>query len=454
MTSPAVETVLPHYADGHPAADHQPAARPEPCQGDILELLHEVSSEIASILDREELLRRVAELVKPLIDYQLFGVFLWDEAGGRLRCVVSVHWDGCQSYKLDLDLGQGLVGTAAAERRPVRVGDVRTEPRFVDCGDDQVRSEMALPLLVKGRLIGVLDLESYHKDAFRGADERLLATLADNLAIALENAALYERLKTEEQALAADLRTAREMQRVLLPRRTPWLPGLQTAVAYCPARHLGGDLYDFLSFGDNRTAIAVGDVAGKGTSAALYAALALGHLRGYAAENACDPACILAYLNEELRQLRDGNRFLALAFAVFDRTENTLTIGNSGVPYPYLLRDGEVEEIHVRGLPVGLMADVAYEPVTLRLRAGDVVVFTTDGIDEGMDFDDEPFGGDRVGETLRRLASGSARDIADGLLAASDRHLGGRDPSDDRTVVALKVTDCRGCPAKRPETSA
>jgi phosphoserine phosphatase RsbU/P len=450
MTAPAAETSLPHYAEKHPAADHPVGPRSQPCQADVLELFHEVSSEIVSILDREELLCRVAELVKPLIDYQLFGVFLWDEAAGRLECAVSVHWDGCQSYKLDLDLGQGLVGTAAAERRPIRVGDVRAEPRFVNCGDQQVRSELALPLLVKGRLIGVLDLESYHKDAFRGSDERLLATLADNLAIALENAALYERLKSEEQALAADLQTAREMQRVLLPRRTPWLPGLQTAVAYCPARHLGGDLYDFLSFGADRTAIAVGDVAGKGTGAALYGTLAVGHLRGYAAENACDPACILGYLNEELRQLRDGNRFLALAFAVYDRTENTLTIANSGVPYPYLLRGGEVEEIQVRGVPVGVMADVVYEPVTLHLQPGDVVVFTTDGIDEALDGDDEPFGGDQVAAALRRLASGSARDIADGLLAASDLHLGGRDASDDRTVVALKITDCRCARPSRP----
>ncbi|MEE8523746.1 MAG: GAF domain-containing SpoIIE family protein phosphatase [Thermoanaerobaculia bacterium] len=453
MTTPAIETPLPHYADKHPAAKRRAPPRPSPCPGDLLELLHEASREIASILDREELLRRIAELVKPLIDYQLFGVFLWDEDAARLESVVSVHWDGCQSYKRDLDLGEGLVGTAAAERRPVRVGDVRGEPRYVNCGDHEVRSELALPLLVKGRLIGVLDLESYHQDAFRDDDERLLATLADNLAIALDNAVLYQRLKADEQALATDLETAREMQRVLLPRRTPWLPGLQTAVAYCPARHLGGDLYDFLSFGDNRTAIAVGDVAGKGTGAALYATLAVGHLRGYVSENACDPVCILGYLNDELRQLRDGNRFLALAFAVYDRVESTLTIGNSGVPYPYLLRGGEVEEIQVRGVPVGLMADVVYEPVTLDLQPGDTVVFTTDGIDEGLDTDDEPFGGERVVESLRRLAPGSASDIADGLLAASDRHLGGRDASDDRTVVVLKFTDC--CctsTAKRPAT--
>ncbi len=454
MTAPAAEITLPHYADKHPAAEPRTATRPNPCQGDLLQLLHEVSSEIASILDREELLQRVAELVKPLIDYQLFGVFLWDENAGRLQSVVSVHWDGCQSYKRDLDLGEGLVGTAAAERRPVRVGDVRSEPRYVSCGDLEVRSELALPMLVKGRLIGVLDLESYHRDAFRGDDERLLATLADSLAIALDNAALYERLKADERALSADLETAREMQRVLLPRRTPWLPGLQTAVAYCPARHLGGDLYDFLSFGENRTAIAVGDVAGKGAGAALYGTLAVGHLRGYAAENACDPACILSYLNEELRQLPDHGRFLALAFAVYDRSENTLTIGNSGAPYPYLLRNGEVEEIHVKGVPVGLMPDVVYEPVTLHLEPGDVVVFTTDGIDEALDSEDEFFGGERVAATLRQLASGSAREIADGLLAASDRHLGGLDPSDDRTVVALKVTDCRCKLSSNPATAS
>ena len=377
--------------------------------------------------------------------------------------MVSVHWDGCQSYKLDLDLGQGLVGTAAAERRPVRVGDVRTEPRFVDCGDDQVRSEMALPLLVKGRLIGVLDLESYHKDAFRGADERLLATLADNLAIALENAALYERLKTEEQALAADLRTAREMQRVLLPRRTPWLPGLQTAVAYCPARHLGGDLYDFLSFGDNRTAIAVGDVAGKGTPAALYGSLAIGSLRERAsaanAEGCCfAPSRVLAELNTTLHHLGIGNRFLAMAFALYDTEARTMLIANSGLPHPYLVRrDGSVEAVVAEGVPLGLLPDRRYDDLSLALAPGEALIICSDGVEESLGAKGEEFGRDRVEASIgRHWRGGSARSLAQALLDDSASY-GAEDDGDDRTIVVLKLTGgaaASGGTEKPPEAAA
>ncbi len=418
----------------------EPERRADPHRLEDLELLHEVSRELASILDRHQLLERVAESIKRFIDYQLFSVVLWDDDENRLESVHSVRWNGCTAKKFGVAAGKGLIGAAAELRQPVRVGDVRLDERYLNCGDDAVRSELALPLLIQGRLIGVLDLESYHGNAFSAEDERLLMTLAANVAVALENAALYERVRADERRLAADLETAREMQRTLLPRTTPWVPGLQTAVAYSPARHLGGDLYDFLSYGEGRTAVAVGDVAGKGTSAALYGSLAIGLLRGYMAENRCEPSCVLTHLNDELHQLQADKRFLALAFAVFDSDDLSLKVANSGLPYPLLLRAGEVREIEAAGVPVGAMANPGYRHLELQLEPGDVVVFTSDGIDECRGPTDEPFGAERVRRTLESLAGGSARDVADGLLAATEAHLCGQcEPSDDRTVVVLRV---------------
>ncbi|MCP3963552.1 MAG: SpoIIE family protein phosphatase [bacterium] len=421
------------------------AERSSPRDGRNLELLHEVSREVASILDREQLLQRVAELIKQLIDYQLFSVMLWDEDEQRLESVLSVRWNGCTSNKFSVDSARGLIGAAAALRRPIRVADVRQDPRYVNCGDDAVRSELTLPMLIKDRLIGVLDFESYQRDAFCADNERLLMTLASNIAVALENAALYERVKDDERRLAADLETAREMQRFLLPRTTPWLPGLQTAVAYAPARHLGGDLFDFLPYGEGRTAIAVGDVAGKGTSAALYGSLAIGLLRGYMSDNRCDPSCVLGYLNEELRLLQAEKRFLALTFAIYDRGPSTLTVANSGLPYPLLVRAGEVREIEISGLPLGSMAATDYRHIEIELEAGDVVVFASDGIEECLDPDGEPFGEERVRRALLDLRHGSAQEVADGLLAATDGHMCGKcEASDDRTVVVLRVGDAAG----------
>ena len=323
------------------------------------------------------------------------------------------------------------------------MGDVRRDGRYVDCGDPNVRSELVLPLLIEDRLIGVLDLESDRPDAFSEDHERVLATLAGGVAVALENAALYQRVKEDERRLAADLQTAREMQRFLLPRTTPWVPGLQTAVAYSPARHLGGDLYDFLSYGEGRTAVAVGDVAGKGTSAALYGALAIGLLRGYMSDNRCEPSCVLDYLNEELRQLQAEKRFLALLFAIYDSRTRVLSIANAGLPYPQLLRGAEIREIEAAGVPLGAMAAPDYSDLELELEAGDVVVFASDGISECLDAAGVPFGDERVRSTLAALVSAPAQRIADGLLAATERHLCGQcEPSDDRTVVVLRVWQC------------
>ena len=429
----------------------EPALRPEPVTRHYsaeashihnLELLYEVSRELVSILDRKELVERIAELIKGLIDYNRFSVLLWDDATRRLESIHSVRWGGCQGRQFGVGEGRGLLGTAIASKRSIRVSDVRSDPRYVNCGDDNVRSELVLPLLIKDRLIGALDFESYHNDAFSEGDERLLATLASSIAIALENAALYERVRADERQLAAELQTAREMQRFLLPRTTPWLPGLQTAVAYSPARDLGGDLYDFLSYGEGRTAIAVGDVAGKGTSAALYGSLAIGLLRGYMSDNRCKPSCVLGYLNEELRQLQAEKRFLAMAFAVYDHPAKTLTVANAGLPYPLLIRGGEIREIETGSLPVGAMAATEYTQLELQLEPGDVIVFATDGIDECRNIAGEAFGFERLHQTLLDSATASAKKIAEGLLAATEGHLAGQcEPSDDRTVVVLRVGD-------------
>ena len=409
-------------------------------QTQTLSALHEASRELTAILDRRELLRRLGEIVRRQIDYSVFNVLLWDSDEQLLRSIFSVG-PGCALEHHVLALGQGICGTAAALRQAVRVPNVELDPRFESCGNVDTRSELAVPLVFKERLVGVLDLESQSYNAFCEDDERFLSTLASYVAIALENAGLYERLRDDEQRLALDLDTARGIQKYLLPKKTPWVPGLQLAVAYSPARHLGGDVYDVLAYGTDRTAIAIGDVAGKGTAAALYGSLVIGMLRGYATEKCDTPVEVLTYLNAELGQLEIEHRFVALTYAVFDRRRRTLTVANAGLPYPYLLRGGEIEEIAVAGVPVGGMKAPEYRQTEVALEEGDVIFLASDGIEELRDGGHEAFGTERLREILRELAGGSANEIADGVMAATNRFLGaGREASDDRTIVVLKVT--------------
>jgi phosphoserine phosphatase RsbU/P len=417
-----------------------------PEQANTLSLLYEVSREITSILDREELLRRVAQRVKKLVNYHVFSVMLWNEKTQHLESAFAMRYDDSIPLRMRIPLHQGLTGAAAGQRRAVRVPDTLADPRFLGCEVETgvaVRSELVVPLLMQDRLIGVLDLESAQTHAFTAEHERMLATLASYVAIALENARLYEEARETERRLHDDLATAREIQRQLLPSGARGVPGLDLAAGYCSARELGGDFYDFLPYGKGRLAVALGDVSGKGTAAALFGSLAIGTMREHVAEHPCPPPEMLALLNRRLHGAHLDSRFIAMAFAVYDAGERLLTLANAGAPYPILARDGEVQQIRAAGVPLGLFPDTEYDEVAIDLRPGDVVLFASDGILESENAEQQEFGFARLKSILNKVSPRqSASEICDLVLDATDRYSGGGfSPADDRTLLVLRVTD-------------
>ena len=415
-----------------------------PEQASTLSLLYEVSREITSILDREELLRRVAHRVKKLVNYHVFSVMLWNENTQLLESVFGMRYGDAIPSRFTLPLHQGITGISAGERRTIRVADTLNDPRYIQCETGVVvRSELVVPLLLQDRLIGVLDLESTDPNAFTAEHERMLATLGSYIAIALENARLYEEARESERRLQTDLATAREIQRGLLPTGAREVPGLELAAAYAPARELGGDFYDFLPYGQGRLAMALGDVSGKGTAAALFASLAIGIVREHIVEHPCPPAEMLRMLNSRLYSAHFDSRFIATLFSVYDASTRRLTISNGGGPYPLLVRDGAVQSVRVAGIPLGLFPDTQYDEVTLELVPGDTVLFASDGILEAFNADLEEFGADRLDAVLSSVSPDqSAEDIAALILAATDDYSGaGVIPSDDRTLLVLRVTD-------------
>ena len=407
----------------------------------LMRFLAQSAEDLNSTLKLEEVFRKIGERIQSVIDCQLFAVLLWSEEGQLLEHSYSLRYGEPLVPEGGLRLGQGIGGRAAALRRPVLVPDVSQDPHYVRVRHPEVeiRSELAVPLILKGRLIGVLDLESTELDAFTRQHETMLLALASHVAVALENARLYEKLLREEQSLERDLETAREIQKGLLPV-APKDAGLDIGTAYTPARTLGGDFFDFLSYGEGQLAVAVGDVAGKATPAALYGSLAVGLLRGYVVQHPRRPAEMLQHLNEALRRPNLDNRFVAMAFGVYDRGERTLTLANAGFTRPFLVRNGTVESIMVEGVPLGLLPGIRYEEVSLELLGGDVVVFCSDGVQDCADAEGIPIRGDRLAELLAQLSTLPARRIAQGILRTTDLYLGERsDPPDDRTVVVLKV---------------
>ncbi len=418
-----------------------------PEQAKTLMLLYEVSRELTSILDREELLRRVAERVRKIVDYDVFSVMVWNEQAQLLESVFAMCCNDALPARLRLPLHQGLTGTAAGERRVLRINDVTEDPRYIRCDTGvEARSELVVPLLIQDRLIGVLDLESAKPHAFTMEHERMLSTLGSYVAIALENARLYEEARENERRLSSDLDTAREIQRQLLPTGAREVPGLDLAAAYVPARELGGDFYDFLPYGEGRLALTLGDVSGKGTAAALYGSLAIGTVREIVVDHVCEPATMLAMLNQRLHAARLDSRFIAMLFAIYDAPTRRLTLSNAGGPYPLLVRNGQVEVIRLEGVPLGLLPETHYDEITVVLQPGDIVLFASDGILETENSTQEEFGPHRLASLLSLLSpADSARAIAEQILAATDGHSGpGAAPRDDRTLVVLRVTDESG----------
>ena len=415
-----------------------------PEQANTLALLYEVSREVTSILDREELLSRVAERVKKIVNYDVFSVMLWNEQSQLLESVFAMCSTDSIAARLRLPLHQGLTGTAAGQRRVLRINDVKEDPRYIRCETGvEARSELVVPLLMQDRLIGVLDLESTAPHAFTLEHERMLSTLASYIAIALENARLFREAKENESRMRSELDTAREIQRQLLPTGAREVPGLDLAAAYVPARELGGDFYDFLPFGQGRLGFMLGDVSGKGTAAALYGSLAIGTIREIVVDHACEPACMLALLNQRLLGARLDSRFIAMLFAIYDAPTRKLTLANAGGPYPLLVRNGQVEAIRLEGVPLGLIPDTQYDQKTIDLEPGDIVLFASDGILESANAAREEFGPERLTTLLSAIPRGdSARDVAEQILAATDGHSGaGIAPHDDRTLVVLRVTE-------------
>jgi phosphoserine phosphatase RsbU/P len=428
--------------DADPAAPALLVAQPEQAQS--IALLYEISHELTSILDREELLRRIAERVKKLVNYHVFTVMLWNESTQMLESVFSQRYENALPSRFQMPLHQGITGTAAAERRTIRVVDVRLDPRYVSCGEEvEVRSELVVPLLLRDRLVGILDLESTMPHAFSAEHERLLNILGSYIAVALENSRLFEDARENQTRMMNDLETAREIQRQLLPSGAKEIPGLDLATAYVPARELGGDFYDLLPYGVGRLAIANGDVSGKGTAAALYGSLAIGILRELVHDNEVSPAEMLEQLNGRLLAARLDARFIAMQFAVYDAALRELTIANAGGTLPLLIRNREVTEINVAGMPLGLLPEAEYEQVTLSLSTGDVVVFASDGIHESMNKEQEEYGVDRLKALLSTVASSDpGYKVAQRIVKATDEHTGpGRLPHDDRTLLILRVTD-------------
>jgi len=413
-------------------------------QARILLLLNEIARELTSILNLDQLLKRIGELLSRLIDYQMFSILLVDPSGQKLQHRFALRFGENIQLKHDIPLGRGIVGSAAQQKQAVLVPDVSKDQRYISL-NPETRSELAVPLVYKERILGVLDLEHTRRGFFTEDHKRTITTLAAQVAIAIENAQLYEEIARQERRLERDLALARELQVRLLPSSYPKLSNLEVAAKFVPARAIGGDLYDFLTYSLSRSAIVVGDVSGKGAPAAIYAALVSGILRSHAPIEPA-PAEMLSAVNFSLAERRIEAQYVSLIYAVWDDEGRRLQVANSGLPRPIYYHNGKADVIEATGLPLGLFDDVEFDEFTFKANPGDLFVFFSDGILDAQNMAGELFGRRRVEEIVAKCGECAAQQVVERLFNAVAEHAAGVDPFDDQTVVAIKV---KGSTTKR-----
>ena len=410
---------------------------------EAFELLAEIGHEVAAVLDLDQLLARIAQLACRVIDYRTFGILLLNEAN-ELEIKVAVQY-GEKVVLPKIPLGEGLVGYAALHREPVLVPDVSRDPRYIKVVDD-VRSELAVPLLLKDRCIGVFDLESPELDAFAKRDVEILSLLAGQAAVAIENARLYEEVTKNEARMEKELQFAKRVQAALLPTQLPKrLKGVDVAAQFAAARELGGDFHDFLMPESNTLIVALGDVSGKGVPAALYSVFAGELVRGrtfrrrFMPEQST-PGNVLMSINTILHERQLEEYYCTLCYAVFDMKRRTVTMANSGLPYPVRVTGDTAEFIKLPGVPLGAFVGVSYDEWSQPLHPGDVFVFCSDGVSEAMNERNEEFTPARLLDVVKATRHLPAGQIVQRIVTDVSEHRGGFPPNDDMTVVA----GCRG----------
>ncbi|MBV9501688.1 MAG: GAF domain-containing protein [Acidobacteriaceae bacterium] len=417
-------------------------------QNRTLRALAHLSHEFSSILEIDELLTRIAVTIHALIGFDAFSIFLYEEDRRLLRCRFSQRYDEKTTVE-NIEYGKGITGAAAQSRQAIRVADVTQDPRYIASHSD-IRSEVAVPLILRDRMIGVIDLESEKLGFFTDDHVRALTLLAPQISTSVENARLYEELAQREQSMEQDLQAAYKLQSVLMPRSITEILGVDVGLNTRPARAISGDLYDFFEQGDEYTLIAFGDVSGKGAAAALYGALISGLLRTMAARRR-SPAELMKSLNEALLERRVDSQYATLSLIVWSARTRTFTVVSAGTLPPMLCRKGEIIEARAEGVPIGLLEGQSYEQVEIVAETDDVLVLCSDGVEDqleddlsalpeaGLTEDAETYGHERLAKMVMSNYENDPQQLADKIFADIDAFRGATPLTDDQTVIVLKV---------------
>ena len=401
------------------------------------DVLLEVTKTLSASLDLDEVIEAMFRALRQVVHFDAAAIYLVNRSTLALELVAEVGYPQGSERAFDLQVGQGIVGWVAKTGQPVIVPDVTSDPRYV-AARSSTRSEVASPLLLERRTIGVFNLESDQDDAYHDGHLALLSVFASQAAVAIERARLTREL-LERRRLEKELAIAREIQLSFLPKRPPQIPGFDVAGESRTHDEVGGDYYDFVPVAETRVGLAIADVSGKGIPAALIMA---GFRMSLLAEirNEFAIRAVMRKVNSLLHESTDRDKFVTAFYGVLDFKNKVLIFSNAGHNPPILRRaDGRFEYLEEGGVALGVLPDARYDERPIALRPGDLLVLYTDGITETEAPSGEQFGTRRLEQAMEHVREKTASEIVEGLVSEVTRWAGEKGVSDDLTLIVLKA---------------
>jgi sigma-B regulation protein RsbU (phosphoserine phosphatase) len=401
------------------------------------DVLLEAAMTLSATFDLEEVIDAILGSLRQAVSYDAAAIYLVNRETHALEMVSEVGYPSGSEEAFSLMVGQGVVGWVAKTGQPAIVPDVARDTRYV-AARPQTRSELAAPLRVGGRTIGVFNLENDRPDAYHEGHLELVTALGTQAAVAVERARLTAEL-LDRRRLEKELAIAREIQASFLPEKPPEIPGCDLAGTTITHDEVGGDYYDFIAVSETRLGIAIADVSGKGIPAALIMA---GFRMSLLAEirNEFAIRAVMRKVNSLLHESTDRGKFVTAFYGVLDYRNRVISFSNAGHNPPILFRqDGPIEYLEEGGVALGVLAEARYEDRPVALRPGDVLLFYTDGVSEAQSPSGEQFGQQRLERLVAGLTGQRAADIMAAVIAAVLEWSGEAGHDDDVTLVVLKM---------------
>src|SRR6185436_4328682 len=400
------------------------------------DVLLDIARALSAPFELEDVVEATFSLLRQVIDYDAAAIYLVSRGTQTLELVSEHGYPEGSESAFDLQIGQGIVGWVAKSGQPVIVPDVRRDPRYV-AARPGTRSELAAPLMVEGRVVGVFNLESDHEDAYHEGHLELLVAFASQAALAVERARTA-RDRVERRRFEKELAIARDIQRSFLPAEAPRIPGFDLAGTSISHDQVGGDYFDYIAVSDTKVGLAIADVSGKGIPAALLMA---GFRMSLLAEirNEFAIRAVMRKVNLLLYESTERDRFVTAFYGLLDWRNSVVTFANAGHNPPLLLRvDGTTESLIEGGVALGVLEDARYEERPIALGHGDILVLYTDGVSEAENEHNDQFGPERIEQIVRANPGHNARELTQDIVAAVLDWAGERGPHDDLTLLVVK----------------